>query len=102
MTNRKRLIRIELLKRAFARETIFYSELAPLVSMASQGPWKPILDEIALEETTQGRPDITYLVISKQSGLPGQIAFKPAKPPTPQQQETAKTEIKKVFDYYAA
>jgi hypothetical protein len=100
-SERKRRIRIELLKQAFKRETIFYSDLAPLAGMPAQGPWKPILDEIAREETSQGRPDITYLVINKQSGLPGQIGFEPAKPPTPDQQKLAQSEIKKIFDYYS-
>jgi len=37
------------------------------------GPWKPILDEISREERGSGRPDLTYLVIGKRSGLPGQM-----------------------------
>ena len=101
-SNRKRLIRITLLRHAFERKTIYYSELAPLVGMPAQGPWKPILDEIAAEETSQGRPDFTYLVISKQSGLPGQIAFELAKPPSPEQRKKADEEIAKVFSYYSA
>ena len=100
--NRKRLIRIALLKCAFEQRTIYYSDLAPLVAMSAQGPWKPILDEIALEEASQGRPDFTYLVINKQSGLPGQIAFEPAKPPSPAQRKKADEEIAKVFFYYSA
>jgi len=82
------------------RQTIFYGDLAPLVGMPTQGPWKGILDEITLEETGQGRPDFTYLVINKQSGLPGQIGFEPAKPPTPAQRKQADDEIRKVFEYY--
>jgi hypothetical protein len=101
LANRKRLIRVALLKRAFERKSIFYSELAPLVGMPAQGPWKPILDEIALEETSQGRPDFTYLVINKQSGLPGQIGFEPAKPPSLEQRQRADQEIQKVFAHYS-
>jgi hypothetical protein len=81
------------------KKTIFYAELGSAVHMAAQGPWKDLLDEIANEETTQGRPDFTYLVISKQTGLPGQIGFEPAKPPTPEQRKLADDEIQKVFTY---
>jgi hypothetical protein len=35
------------------------------------------LDEISAEEANRGLPDITFLVISKQSGLPGQIGSSP-------------------------
>src|SRR5947209_8627616 len=100
VTDRKRRIRVTLLKRAMERQTIFYGDLAPLVGMSAQGPWKGILDEMALEETSQGRPDFTYLVINKQSGLPGQIGFEPAKPPSPAQRKHADDEIRKVFEYY--
>jgi hypothetical protein len=100
LRDRKRRIRVTLLNRAMKKQTIFYGDLAPLVGMAAQGPWKAILDEIALEETSQGRPDFTYLVINKQSGLPGQIGFEPAKPPTAAQRKQADNEIQKVFDYY--
>jgi hypothetical protein len=82
------------------RRTIHYGELGKAVGMAAQGPWKPILDEIAKEETSQGRPDFTYLVISRQTGLPGQIGFESAKPPTPEQRKMADEEIERVFAYY--
>jgi hypothetical protein len=101
LANRKRLIRVALINCAFDRKTIFYRDLAPLVGMSAQGPWKPILDEIALEETSQGRPDFTYLVINKQSGFPGQIGFEPAKPPSAKQRKRADEEIAKVFSYYS-
>jgi hypothetical protein len=97
---RKRLIRVTLIKRAMDRKTIHYGELGRIVGMPAQGPWKNILDEIAKEETSQGRPDFTYLVISRQSGLPGQIGYQPAKPPTPDQRKMADDEINRVFDYY--
>ncbi len=96
------MIRVKLLQCAFDQKTIYYSDLAPLVGMSAQGPWKPVLDEIALEETSQGRPDFTYLVINKQSGLPGQIGFEPAKPPTAEQRKRVDDEIKKIFAYYSA
>jgi hypothetical protein len=100
VAERKRRIRVTLLKHAMERRTIHYGELGQAVGMPAQGPWKDILDEIAKEETSQGRPDFTYLVISKQTGLPGQIGFEPAKPPTAAQRKMADDEIQKVFQYY--
>ena len=99
-TEQKRAIRVTLIKRAMERRAIFYGELAIEVGMAAPGPWKDLLDEIAKEETTQARPDFTYLVISKQTGLLGQIGFEPAKPPTQEQRKVADEEIQKVFTYY--
>jgi hypothetical protein len=66
----------------------------------ARGPWKRVLDEIAREETASGRPDITFLVINKQTGFPGQIGFKPAKRPTHQQRQIADDAVSKVFAYY--
>jgi len=98
--DRKEAIRAELIRRAKQTCTIYYSELGELVGIPAQGPWKPVLDEIGREERSNGRPDITFLVINKQTGLPGQIGFKPAKPPTLEQRRTADSEIQSVFDYY--
>ena len=89
-----------LIKCAMEERTIFYGELGQSVGLSAQGPWKGILDEIGNEETSQGRPDFTYLVISRQTGLPGQIEFEPAKPPTPAQRKKAEDEIRKVYAYY--
>jgi hypothetical protein len=100
VAERKRLIRITLLKHAMEKRAIHYGELCHAVGMPAQGPWKDILDAIAKEETSQGQPDFTYLVISRQTGLPGQIGFEPAKPPTPAQRKMADDEIQKVFAYY--
>jgi hypothetical protein len=58
------------------------------------------LDEISAEEANRGLPDITFLVISKQSGLPGQIGFEPAKPPTHDQRRLADKVIQTVFTRY--
>jgi hypothetical protein len=95
-------IRATLLRLAREGRTIFYGELGQAVGIPARGPWKPVLDEIARLETAEGRPDITFLVINKQTGLPGQIGFKPAKPPTPGQRRIADAEIQKVYGYYRA
>jgi hypothetical protein len=81
--NRKGAIIAALTQCARQGRTIFYGELGQQVDVPARGPWKPVLDEIAREETASGRPDITFLVINKQTGFPGQIGFKPAKSPQP-------------------
>lgn len=98
--DRKDKIREVLVQRAEDGKTIFYSELGALVGIPAPGPWKPVLDEISLEERAAKRPDITYLVINRASGLPGQIEFEAAKPPTAEQRAKADEEIRSVFEYY--
>lgn len=87
--------------RAKQKRTIYYGELGAAIGVPAQGPWKPILDEISREETDADRPDITYLVVSKATNLPGQIGFKPAKPPSQGQIQKALATIQKVFDEYS-
>lgn len=87
--------------RAKQRRTIFYSELGSALGIPAQGPWKPILDEISREETSAGRPDITYLVVSKTTNLPGQIGFTAARPPSMDQTKTALGTIEAVFGHYS-
>ena len=98
--DRKAAIIAVLVRCARSRRTIHYGELGGEVDVPSRGPWKPILDDIAREETSSGRPDITFLVINKQTGFPGQIGFKPAKPPTREQRKIADDEIEKVFAHF--
>jgi hypothetical protein len=98
--DRKAEIITTLSQRAKSGRTIFYGELGEEVGIPPRGPWKPILDEIAREETARGRPDITFLVINKQTGLPGQIGFRPARPPTLDQRRMADDVIQKVFAYH--
>jgi hypothetical protein len=100
--DRKAAIVGVLLERAKSGHTIFYAELGKQVGIPTRGPWKPILDEIAREETSSGRPDITFIVINSQTGLPGQIGFKPAKPPTPEQRRIADEMIQQVFAHHRA
>lgn len=98
--DRKDAIRSELIRLAENGKTIFYGELGSVVGIPVRGPWKPILDQIGREETARGLPDITFLVINKQTGLPGQIGFKPAKPPTADQRKTADETLAAVFGHY--
>ena len=100
--DKKALIRSELLKCAKAKKmrVLTYAEFGERVGIPTRGPWKPILDLIAREETDQGLPDITFLIVTKRTGYPGQIGFKRADPPTPSQKGIALKEIQKVIDRY--
>jgi hypothetical protein len=92
--DRKEKIRTILLGLAREGRTIFYKELGQLVGMPTAGPWRPVLEEISREEKSKGLPDITFLVVSKASGLPGQTEFNPV------QQRLAKETIEQVFAHY--
>jgi hypothetical protein len=98
---RKEEIRAILKDRARAARTIYYSELGELLGIPARGPWKAILDEISLEEGGSGRPDLTYLVVARTSGLPGQIEFEAARPPTPAQRKRAGEVQEEVFRFYS-
>jgi hypothetical protein len=100
-SDRKPAIRSELLRRARKRQLITYGQLGDAVGIPSRGPWKPVLDEIGLEETAEGRPDITYLVVNARTRLPSQIGFRAAKPPTAAQRKEAADVTRTIFDYYA-
>lgn len=98
--DRKEKIRAILLQHAREGRTIYYKELGSLVRIPTAGPWKPVLDEISREERSKNLPDITYLVVSKKSGFPGQIEFNPAIPATADQKLKAKDVIAGVFSHY--
>ena len=98
--DRKDKIREELLKLARAGKTCFYMQFGHRVGIPKQGPWKPVLDCISREETAKGRPDITFLLVNKSTGLPGQIGFQGAGKPTPAQRRLAHEKVKEVFDHY--
>jgi hypothetical protein len=97
---RKDEIRAELLRLAMEGRTTTFSELGKKLGIPTQGPWKPILDEIRREEIGQGLPDLTLLVIAKQYGVPGQIAFQLSRFPEKEQREAAREMIEKVLSYY--
>jgi len=95
------LIRSALVKRAQEGSRILtYTQLGKIVDVPARGPWKQILDFIALGEKRQGLPDITFLVVNKRTGYPGQIGFRPAAPPTAEQKALAAKELQKVIDHY--
>ena len=99
---KKGLIRGELLKCATAHPMEFptYATFAPRVGMPTQGPWKGVLDTISREETHQGLPDVTFVLVNKRTGYPSQIGFTRSRNPTPQQKVRARAEVQKVINYY--
>lgn len=84
---KKAQIRAILVERARSGVPITYGDLGLKVGMTARGPWKSVLDEIAREEKAAGLPDITFMVVKKGSGIPGQIGFRPADPATAEQQQ---------------
>lgn len=100
-SDKRATIRAALLKRAKdSAKTLTYEQFGKLVGVPTRGPWKPVLDLIAHEETDQGLPDITFLVVQKRTGYPGQIGFKRAVPPSADQKARAVAEMQKVIDRY--
>jgi len=65
------------------------------VGIPAQGPWQPVLDEIAQEE----KPDITFLIVNKD-GLSSRIGFQAANPPTDKQRKDAERAMRAVFAHY--
>jgi hypothetical protein len=98
--DRKGEIRAELLRCAKKGRTIFYADLGAKLGIPTQGPWKPVLDEISHEERAKGVPDITYLAINKRWRVPSQVEFQASNPPTHEQRKIAADIIRKVFAYY--
>lgn len=96
---RKAAIRAVLEACARKCRTISYRELGHAVGIPVEGPWKPVLDQISREEVANSLPDITYLVVSRD-GLPSQIGFDPAKPPSEDQLQRAVNEMKRIFAHY--
>jgi hypothetical protein len=100
--DKKGLIRSELLKCASATPMQFptFRAFAARVGMAIQGPWKPILEVISTEETNQGLPDITFLLLNRHTRYPMQIGPVRSNDPTPEQRERARREVQKIIDRY--
>lgn len=93
-------IREALKKLARSGKKLDYRKFGELVGIATQGPWKPILDRISLKESAAGPPDITYLVVRKRTGYPGQIGFEPSTTPSAAQKAIADEEFKRIFACY--
>jgi hypothetical protein len=62
------------------RDTVYYSELAPLLGIDTGDPHFAarigrILDEVNYAEHAAGRPLLSAVVISKDTGMPGEGFF---------------------------
>lgn len=54
------------------RRTITYGELGRALHRPARGPW-PELDRIAYEDTSNGKENLTYIVVSKKTELPAKF-----------------------------
>jgi hypothetical protein len=77
-----------------------YAMFGERVGIPTRGPWAPVLDTLALEETNKGLSDITFLIVRRDTGYPGQIGFVKAKKPTQKQRDLARHKIQEVIDKY--
>jgi hypothetical protein len=90
-------VRAALMKFAKRGQFPFYSDCGV---GGAYGPGKAVLDEISRDETRAGRPDVTFVLRSKTTGYPSQIAFESVSRPTDQQKATARAEAQRVIDAY--
>ena len=99
---KKEFIRSELLKCARAKpiEILSHSNFGRRVQILPRGPEKALLELIASEERAHMCPDITVLLVRKDSGYPSQIDGARSKNPTPQQKARARQKLQEVIDVY--
>jgi hypothetical protein len=100
--DKKDAIRAELMKLARAKPlaAVCYSDFGKVTDTRPRGPSKEVLDIIAKEEAAAGRPDITVLLVRKDTGYPGQIDGKRTKRPKPQDIVRARQKLQDVIDRY--
>ena len=65
----KESLRETLVEFARAKKRISYVELARKLGRDAQGPW-PELDALSAAEIEAGRPDLTLIVIQRETGYP--------------------------------
>jgi len=99
---KKDIIRAELMKcvRAKPLKRIYYGEFGVLTTTGPRCPSKDVLDLIANEEIAAGRPDITVILVRKDTGYPGQIDGRETKMPTLQDRARAREKMQGVIDTY--
>lgn len=99
---KKDIIRHELVKLARANplSTECYSIFGKRSGTGPRGPSKEVLDLIADEEKAAGRPDITVLLVRKDTGYPGQIDGKKTRHPKPAEKQRARQKLQDVIDLY--
>ncbi|RWM10439.1 hypothetical protein [Mesorhizobium sp.] len=99
--DRKEEIRAALLRavrnRAFPQT---YEQFGETIGIWRMRGTKQVLDVIAKEELDQGRPDITFILVSATSGYPSQIDGFPARRPSASQRASAKSMMGRIIEYY--
>ncbi|MCK9913069.1 hypothetical protein MXD81_28215 [Microbacteriaceae bacterium K1510] len=100
--DKRDLVQSEIMKavRADPLRTITYSELGAITDTGPRGPSKDLLDYIADQQTLAGLPDITVIVVRRDSGYPGQIDGKKTEKPTTEQKQRARAKMQEVIDKY--
>lgn len=93
-------ILLALVKLAKGRKKMNFTQFGELLGIPTKGPWRPILDKISRQERAANRPDITYLVVRKRTGYPGQIDFEISTTPSAVQKAAADKMFKDIFAYY--
>jgi hypothetical protein len=78
-----------------------YSQLGAPLGIHPRWPsWKKYLDEISTSERANGRPDLTWIVRSTRTNLPGQMDFKRVTKPDATHRARAKQMVQPVIDTY--
>ncbi|OWV99981.1 hypothetical protein [Rhizobium sp. R693] len=98
--DRKDEIRDALVRVAEGGEPVTYEKFGDEVGIWRMRGAKDLLDLIAKEEKSHGRPDVTYMLKSATSGYPSQIGGQLAKPPADWQKRLACEEMQKIIKEY--
>jgi hypothetical protein len=98
--DRENDILLALVKLAKAKKKMNFTQFGDLLGIPTKGPWRPILDKISRQERAANRPDITYLVVRKRTGYPGQIEFEISTTPSAAQRAVADKTFEEIFAYY--
>ena len=100
LTDTQVIIRDMLIFTARRRRTVDYRELGMEVGWSARGPWRTDLDAIAQRETESGRPDLTLIVVSHYTGLPGIYRGKILKKDDRDSVEQYEKDRDSVYDYW--
>jgi hypothetical protein len=93
------ILRGVLLSRARSGKTITFPLLGERMGRPPHGPW-PELDVISEEEVSNGRPDITLVVVSPQTGYPAKWQARPFNPGDPSEVAAYKAALQDVYEHH--
>jgi hypothetical protein len=79
---------------------IYYGEFGAKTNTGPRGPSKEVLDLIASQEMAAGRPDITVILVRRDTGYPGQIDGLETGKPKQSQMQRAREKMQEVIDAY--